>query len=65
MARSGSISLGGVEQPSPAPRFGRTPGAARTPPPERGQGGADALRDWGFAAPDIDALTALGVGLAP
>ena len=65
VARSGSISLGGVAQPAPAPRFGRTPGAARTPPPERGQGGADALRDWGFDASAIDALSALGVGVAP
>ena len=63
-ARSGSISLGGVEQPAPAPRFTRTPGAALTPPPERGQDGLAALRDWGFAATDIDALDALGVGFA-
>jgi alpha-methylacyl-CoA racemase len=63
-ARSGSVSLGGIEQPAPAPRFARTPGAARSAPPERGQGGAEALRDWGFAASDIDALSALGVGFA-
>ena len=37
----GSVSLGGVDQPAPAPRFGRTPGACPQPPPERGQGGAD------------------------
>ena len=64
VARSSSISLGGVEQPAPAPRFGRTPGAARTAPPERGQGGAAALRDWGFDASAIDALRVLGVGVA-
>ncbi len=64
VARSGSVSLGGVDQPAPAPRFARTPGAARTPPPERGQGGIDALRDWGFGASDVAALTALGVGFA-
>ena len=64
VARSGSVSLGGVDQPAPAPRFARTPGAARTPPPERGHGGADALRDWGFTSSDIDALSALGVGFA-
>ncbi len=63
VARSGSVSLGGVDQPAPAPRFGRTPGAARTPPPERGQGGAEALADWGFVATEIDALGALGVGV--
>ena len=64
VARSGSLSLGGVDQPAPAPRFSRTPGVARTPPPERGQRGVDALRDWGFATSDIDALVALGVGCA-
>jgi alpha-methylacyl-CoA racemase len=64
VARSGSVSLGGVDQPAPAPRFARTPGAARMPPPERGQGGLAALRDWGFAASDIAALAALGASFA-
>ncbi len=64
VARSGSVSLGGVDQPAPAPRFARTPGQARTPPPERGQGGAEALRDWGFSTTDVDALSALGAGFA-
>ncbi len=64
VARSGSISLGGVDQPAPAPRFTRTPGAVRTPPPERGSGGAAALSDWGFGSADIEALSALGVGFA-
>ena len=64
VARSGSVSVGGVDQPAPAPRFERTPGAVRSPPPERGEGGADALRDWGFGTTDIDALAALGAGFA-
>jgi alpha-methylacyl-CoA racemase len=64
VARSGSVSLGGVDQPAPAPRFALTPGAARTPPPERGHGGLEALRDWGFAASDIADLAALGAGFA-
>jgi alpha-methylacyl-CoA racemase len=61
-ARAGSITLGGIEQPAPAPRFDRTPGAARCPPPQRGEGGADALRDWGFDAAACDGLAGLGVG---
>ncbi len=61
-ARAGSIDLGGIAQPAPAPRFGRTPGAARRPPPERGAGGAAALHDWGFDASAIEALRGLGVG---
>src|SRR5436190_9340769 len=46
-ARDGTIELAGIDQPAPAPRFDRTPGAARRPPPERGEGGAEALGDWG------------------
>ena len=43
VARRGHVSVGRVEQPAPAPRFSRTPGAARHPPPERG---AQAQRRW-------------------
>jgi alpha-methylacyl-CoA racemase len=56
-ARAGAIELGGIAQPAPAPRFQRTPGAATRPPPERGSGGAEALRDWGF---DTNAIKAFG-----
>ena len=61
-ARDGAIELGGIAQPAPAPRFERTPGAARRPPPERGEGGAEALADWGFDAVAIEDLGRLGVG---
>ncbi len=64
-ARVGSVVLGGIEQPAPAPRFARTPGFAAGPPPERGQGGREALADWGFDAAAIDRLRTLGLdGLA-
>ena len=63
-ARTGSITLAGIEQPAPAPRLGRTPGQVRRGPPERGAGGREALADWGFAAADIERFTALGVGFA-
>ena len=46
-ARASSRSAN-VEQPAPAPRFSRTPGAVRRAPPERGEGGRRALADWGF-----------------
>jgi alpha-methylacyl-CoA racemase len=59
VARSGSIELAGIAQPAPAPRFDRTPGAARRPPPERGEGGATALCDWGFSVADVAELRAL------
>ncbi len=62
VAREAFVELSGVTQPAPAPRFDRTPGAATRPPPERGQGGRDALRDWGFDDSAIAELQSLGVG---
>jgi alpha-methylacyl-CoA racemase len=50
------------EQPAPAPRFSRTPGGVRRAPPERGAGGAEALRDWGFGKDDVERLRSRGIG---
>jgi alpha-methylacyl-CoA racemase len=50
-----------VPQPAPAPRLSRTPGGVRCPPPERGAGGAEALRDWGFGKDDLDRLRSRGL----
>jgi alpha-methylacyl-CoA racemase len=61
-ARRSFLKIGDVEQPAPAPRFSRTPGAVRRPPPERGAGGGEALADWGFAATEINRLRSLGIG---
>ena len=61
VARAGTVEIGGIAQPAPAPRFSRTAGVAGGAPPERGSGGGDALRDWGFDAQAIEALRALGV----
>jgi len=60
--RKSFIEVSGVEQPAPAPRFSRTPGAVRRAPPERGEGGAAALADWGFDDAAIGKLKALGLG---
>jgi alpha-methylacyl-CoA racemase len=60
-ARKNSVLAGRVEQPAPAPRFSRTPGAIRRPPPERGEGGAQALADWGFSSAERDKLRSLGL----
>jgi alpha-methylacyl-CoA racemase len=57
VARKSFIEVKGVEQPAPAPRFSRTPGEVRRAPPERGEGGAQALADWGFSAAQITKLT--------
>lgn len=55
-ARSAYIEVAGVQQPAPAPRFSRTVAEVRRPPPERGQGGAAALREWGFTDSQIESL---------
>jgi alpha-methylacyl-CoA racemase len=64
VAREGFVDIDGITQPAPAPRFGRTPGAATRAAPERGAGGRAALGDWGFEPQDIDRLASLGVGFA-
>jgi alpha-methylacyl-CoA racemase len=59
-ARGSFVDVDGVTQPAPAPRFSRTPGAITRAAPRRGQGGAQALADWGFGAAEIDAWRARG-----
>jgi alpha-methylacyl-CoA racemase len=63
-ARRDYVEVGGVPQPAPAPRFQRTPGSVRRPPPERGALGREALDDWGFSAAEIERLAVLGLGFA-
>jgi alpha-methylacyl-CoA racemase len=63
-ARRNSVPVGRVEQPAPAPRFSRTPGAIRRAPPERGEGGREALLDWGFSESEISVLKKQGAGFA-
>jgi alpha-methylacyl-CoA racemase len=62
VSRKNFLTLGKVEQPSPAPRFSRTPAAVRRAPPERGEGGAQALAEWGFNKTEIEGLIARGLG---
>jgi alpha-methylacyl-CoA racemase len=57
LARNSFIEVKTVQQPAPAPRFSRTPGAVRRAPPERGEGGREALAEWGFSAAEISRLT--------
>jgi alpha-methylacyl-CoA racemase len=54
-----------VEQPAPAPRFSRTPAEVMHPPPERGEGGAQALKDWGFTEAEAKELRSRGLGTKP
>lgn len=64
VARAGFVKVGGVDQPAPAPRFSRTPGAVRAAPPERGEGGGAALADWGFGEAEVARLRSLGLGFS-
>lgn len=54
------VEQDGVVQPAPAPRFSRTPGAIQRPPAQPGEHTEEALRDWGFSAPELEKLRACG-----
>ena len=57
-ARETFVTLDGVVQPAPAPRFSATPGKIQGPPPKIGGHNEAALGDWGFSAAEISALKA-------
>jgi alpha-methylacyl-CoA racemase len=59
-ARETFVTIDGVVQPAPAPRFSATPGAIQAPPPAIGADNETALADWGFAPSAIEALQAAG-----
>lgn len=48
-AREAFVSLDGVTQPSPAPRFERNPGKIRWSAPARPADASDILREWSGA----------------
>jgi alpha-methylacyl-CoA racemase len=50
--------VSGVAQPAPAPRFSRTVAEIAGPPARPGEHTDEALSDWGFAVPEIEALRA-------
>ncbi|QXC62674.1 CoA transferase [Aquihabitans sp. G128] len=52
--------VAGVTQPSPAPRFSRTPGSIDRPPPHAGQHTDEVLGEWGLDAARIAELKASG-----
>ena len=57
LAQRGTFTeVAGVVQPSPAPRFSRTPPAIAGPPPAPGEHTDEALADWGFSSAEVDAL---------
>jgi alpha-methylacyl-CoA racemase len=60
VARAAFVEVDGVQQPAPAPRFSRTPGAVRRPAPTHGADTDAVLADLGFGADAIAALRAEG-----
>src|SRR5436309_1953565 len=55
-ARAAYAELAKVAQPAPAPRFSRTAAGLRRAPPERGEGGREALDDVQEATPEAKQL---------
>ena len=60
IARETFVSVDGVLQPAPAPRFSATPGAIQRLDPAIGAHNESGLASWGFAEPDIAALKSAG-----
>ena len=61
LAREAFVTLDGVVQPAPAPRFGRTPAAQPKPAPRVGEHTAQVLQAAGFSAAEVQALVTAGV----
>jgi alpha-methylacyl-CoA racemase len=61
VARGTYLTGDGIIQPSPAPRFSRTPGQLSEPPPVPGQHTTEALTEWGLA--DAEDLVACGAAI--
>jgi len=61
VARGTFTTVEGVEQPAPAPRFSRTPGAIANPPRPAGADTIAAFGDWGLSSGEVAALREAGV----
>lgn len=61
VARDTFVSVGGVDQPAPAPRFSGTPARAVSPPCRPGEKGLAALSDWGLEDAKVAGLVEKGV----
>ena len=60
VARGTFTELAGIRQPRPSPRFSRTDGSIRRPPPHAGQHTDEVLAEAGIAPAEIDRLRAAG-----
>lgn len=61
IARETFVTVDGVVQPAPAPRFSRTPGAIRSGPAPAGRHTLEVLHDWGVPGAIVEQLAADGV----
>jgi alpha-methylacyl-CoA racemase len=60
-AREAFVSVAGVEQPAPAPRFSRTPGAVQRPPAQPGEHTGEVLAEWlGVDGAAVESLRSSG-----
>jgi alpha-methylacyl-CoA racemase len=60
VARETFVTVAGVVQPAPAPRFSATPGQIQGPPPAIGADTDAALADWGLSTRELAELRAAG-----
>ncbi len=60
IARGSFVTVDGVPQPGPAPRFSRTRAEIARPPAKAGEHTDEALADWGFSADEIASLRSAG-----
>ncbi len=60
LERNTFVAVDGLEQPAPAPRFSRTPGAVSSGPPKAGAHNQEALTAWGFSSDEIGAAENAG-----
>jgi alpha-methylacyl-CoA racemase len=58
LARGTFVQVGGITQPGPAPRFGRTPAAVPAPAAVPGEHTARVLADFGFTEEEVAGLQA-------
>jgi len=61
LARDAFVEAGGIRQPGPAPRFGRSAAAAPAPPPRPGADTDAVLAGLGLSEPQVADLRASGV----
>lgn len=59
--RSTYLDLGGVTEPAPAPRFGRTPASVKNSPPDARETTASTLESWGITRQRIENLANAGL----